>query len=71
MASLTRFQQKSRTRDSQRDDFLKDLENITMGICVIKKEGAILGDYNDIGIIVVGVMIVAQACALMLGTNFK
>ncbi|KTF75096.1 hypothetical protein cypCar_00033410 [Cyprinus carpio] len=44
--------------DSQRDDFLKDLENITMGICVIKNKGGVLGDYDDIGIIVDRVMIV-------------
>ncbi len=55
---------------------MKDLENITIGICVIKKEGGVLGDYDDIGIVVDGVMIleqiksVAQACALMLGTIY-
>lgn len=54
---------------------MKDLEKTTIGICVIKKEG-VLGDYDDIGIVVDGVMIleqiksVAQACALMLGTIY-
>ncbi|RXN05228.1 SCAN domain-containing [Labeo rohita] len=36
--------------DSQKDNFLKDLENITIGICVIKKEEGVLGDYDDTGI---------------------
>ncbi len=39
-----------------KDDFSKDLANIAMGMCVIKKEAVVLGDYDNIGIVVDGVL---------------
>ncbi|XP_051507749.1 uncharacterized protein LOC127414073 isoform X1 [Myxocyprinus asiaticus] len=62
--------------DIQGDDVLKVLANTIMAIYVIRKEGGDLGHYEDIGIVVDGVIIlehmrsIAQACAVMLGAIY-
>ncbi|XP_051507750.1 uncharacterized protein LOC127414073 isoform X2 [Myxocyprinus asiaticus] len=64
------------TVDIQGDDVLKVLANTIMAIYVIRKEGGDLGHYEDIGIVVDGVIIlehmrsIAQACAVMLGAIY-
>ncbi|KAJ4932730.1 hypothetical protein JOQ06_011145 [Pogonophryne albipinna] len=59
--------------DSRTDDLQKEMEELTMGVFVIRKEGGLQEPPADIGIIIEGVEVlnelpsVASACALLLG----
>ncbi|RXN39442.1 sterile alpha motif domain-containing 3-like protein [Labeo rohita] len=63
-------------KDIEGDDIQRDLQNSTMGVYVINKEGGEIGAHDDIGIYVEGEIIldnigsVAQACAMMLGVIY-
>ncbi len=63
-------------QDIEGDDIQRDLQNSTMGVYVINKEGGEIGAHDDIGIYVEGEIIldnigsVAQACAMMLGVIY-
>ncbi len=62
-------------QDIEGDDIQRDLQNSTMGVYVINKEGGEIGAHDDIGIYVEGEIIldnigsVAQACAMMLESS--
>lgn len=63
-------------QDIEGDDIQRDLQNSTMGVYVINKEGGEIGAHDDIGIYVEEEIIldnigsVAQACAMMLGVIY-